>query len=626
MNPPTPQQPPQTPNIQGYIQAAQAQGISSDEIYGHLKSLGYVDSQGNISTSKQAPAPAPSNVGTDVTNYADDVGTGLENTFNQGAKNVMSDVENIPKNTGNVASDQNTVVGKAGDVAADVAATATGAGHVAGDIAGTAGGILGAVISPLLPASVKNSIGDATKYVSDKVNAIPGMTPEIAKSLGDLFNTGSLLGGSEAEPGVKAGVSAAAGAGSDALQSVADTAVSAKNAVTDAAGTVGSKLSDAATSITPNMQTLIDRVKNTPEEASTIANQIKGYFKTAESAKGVTGAPTPLDTAGAQFKPAMDALKTKMGATGEAMKAALAPVADAKATGVSDVLSNLKDMTSERVGAQYAPMEEGSADTLKGMTFPQRVQHLNDIIDGTKPDPFGGDGVFHSAPGREMTVSSAPDIKKLANLHETLSNLGDNPTVQQLHDTVQRLQSDLYKSSKIGAEPIDSNVKGIMKQTVGMLNEKAKTTAMEAEKAKGLTPGAYADAKSQYGELADLQNNMSRRLGTGYKNASSLVKKVFSPQNNGLNPLIKNLETHSGVPILDHATMADFAMRAVKDPRITSLLEKGASGAKDAQSFIDALKNIDITKPASWVGPITQQVTSRLSDPLGSTLRKLGSK
>lgn len=136
----------------------------------------------------------------------------LGNTFNQGASNIESDVGNVQSNAQKAG----------GSPLAYAAAGGAAAGHIAGDIAGTAGGILGSFIAPLLPQQIKDSMGDATTYVANKINQIPGMTPDIAKSLGDLFNTATLgLGGAAEEPAINAIKSGASAAG-DTLGQAAD--------------------------------------------------------------------------------------------------------------------------------------------------------------------------------------------------------------------------------------------------------------------------------------------------------------------------------------------------------------------------------------------------------------------
>jgi len=126
---------------------------------------------------------------------AGSIGNAIENTFMQGGKNVMKDISNEPNlvqpSTGNGVGDIGMNATK------NVLALGATAGHIAGDVASTAGGIIGSVISPFIPQAIKSKVGDITQAISDKVNAIPGMTPEIAKSLGDVFNTLTLKGGEE---------------------------------------------------------------------------------------------------------------------------------------------------------------------------------------------------------------------------------------------------------------------------------------------------------------------------------------------------------------------------------------------------------------------------------------------
>lgn len=121
------------------------------------------------------------------------MGESIINTFKEGGKNVTKDATDIPVNAEKAG----------GSITAKTASILTGAGHVAGDIAGTAGGLIGDVFAPLIPKAVKDKVGDVSKLLTDKIHSIPGMTPDIAKSLGDVFNTLTLKGGEEATPVVK---------------------------------------------------------------------------------------------------------------------------------------------------------------------------------------------------------------------------------------------------------------------------------------------------------------------------------------------------------------------------------------------------------------------------------------
>lgn len=121
------------------------------------------------------------------------VATNLKNTFTEGAKQLTDTVSNVFKKT----EQENT-----GGVE-KVLNYAQGAGDIAGNIAGTAGGVLGSFIEPVLPESAKKTIGNVAEYIDSNIKSIPGMTPEIHKSLADVFNTVTLLGGSKAATSAK---------------------------------------------------------------------------------------------------------------------------------------------------------------------------------------------------------------------------------------------------------------------------------------------------------------------------------------------------------------------------------------------------------------------------------------
>lgn len=192
------------------------------------------------SVSSQGSSPVPSfdpngstmqtlNGPSQSQSYPSKVLGNLGSTFSQGGQNVMSDISNTPNLAAQAGSSP----------LAKIAAVGTTAGHVAGDIAGTAGGILSSFIAPLLPDSVKNGIGNVSKTISDKVNSIPGMTPEIAKSLGDVFNTSSLEAGGQAEEPV---ANIAKDVGGKVSSTINDTVGNIK----DSLPTVGAKTSEAS--------------------------------------------------------------------------------------------------------------------------------------------------------------------------------------------------------------------------------------------------------------------------------------------------------------------------------------------------------------------------------------------
>lgn len=136
-----------------------------------------------------------------------DLGDKTAQTFKQGGENIMKDIQNVK-----------------------TAGIAPTLGHIAGDIAGTAGSFLGNILSPLIPNVAKEKIGEVSQFIDKKVNEISGMTPEIHKSLGDVFNTASLLGGKEALPN---DIGTPASIASDLKTTVVDTGNTIKKTASD---------------------------------------------------------------------------------------------------------------------------------------------------------------------------------------------------------------------------------------------------------------------------------------------------------------------------------------------------------------------------------------------------------
>ncbi len=72
---------------------------------------------------------------------------------------------------------------------AKLAAIGQTAGHMAGNIAGGVGDIIRAFISPFIPKQAQEVIGNISKDIDTKISEIPGMTPELHKSVGDVIDT-----------------------------------------------------------------------------------------------------------------------------------------------------------------------------------------------------------------------------------------------------------------------------------------------------------------------------------------------------------------------------------------------------------------------------------------------------
>lgn len=225
-------------------------------------------------------------------------------SLSQRGQNIVSDIQNTP----NLAQQSgNSMVAK---TAADLST----AGHVAGQVAGGVGDIIGNVISPLIPNQVKSGIGNVSQYINDKVNKIPGMTPDIHKSLGDVFNTLSLLGGEKATPTVTE-------AAKSGVQSATDIV---KNTITKSPEDIAkTNYESALMHTTPNYEAL-SAAKKAEMASETIRTvnpdgTIKSVPRIQEGGilKGRTLTPTTTEKAAAQqlsqvpgYKPGMTALDT----------------------------------------------------------------------------------------------------------------------------------------------------------------------------------------------------------------------------------------------------------------------------------------------------------------------------
>lgn len=279
------------------------------------------------------------------TNQPQTIQGNLENTFNQGASNIESDIGNVQSNAQKAG----------GSPLAYAAAGGAAAGHVAGDIAGTAGGILGSFIAPLLPEAIKNSVGDATNYVAQKVNQIPGMTPDIARSLGDLFNTGSLaLGANVEEPAVNAVKSGA--------NAVGDTLTQGVEGIKNAVSNIGKGNVEAATTAREiASQQAVSSVKNIHSSVGDFKSDLGTSFR--EGAQNIEKTNPNL----------------KLALTPE-QELSLSQLKDTKSFALPDYLKTTntpEDISDIQTSHQLSPTQAQDLITqLNNSTFSDRVSGL----------------------------------------------------------------------------------------------------------------------------------------------------------------------------------------------------------------------------------------------------------
>lgn len=439
----------------------------------------------------------------------------------------------------------------------------TGATDVMGNVAGEAGDIIGGLVklgsqatmpkpvydfvSNLLSSGVKTAINsNAGQNLAQIWGELSAKYPDATKNVGNLLGITGLVAGT---PDVNVGELAdvAKGGAQAAGSMVGDTASNVGQGIVNTTSKfVQAPINAAQDLATPIDQNVLKILQNpNPNTASTLKNM----FSSAKEAISTTGAPSPLEIAGKNsFGNAMDSIKSQLGDAGKVLNDSLAE-------------NGTKTVDTSAVKNVF---NEGLESRL-----------------GTKVDVTGD---LSDAPGRKSIITSSPsDSRMVKMVDQALYKLGSNPTVQEVNDTVDSLQGELYKAPMKGAEALNGKTQGFVKQIVGQLNGVAKDAAGPE----------YSEANETYANLKDMQNELNTKMGTNYKNAGAQMKRIFSPSDGGIKSLVTRLERQTGEPIFHDATLAKFAMDSVGDPRAISLLDKVGKVADTGfyRSMINFVKN-----------------------------------
>lgn len=271
-------------------------------------------------------------------------------------------------------------------------------------------------------------------------------------------------------------------------------------------------------------------------------SKIDEYFETAKRAKDDFSVDSPLELAGNKATEAMDALSAKMKAIGEQKTALTGQLGDVDASkAVQEAKRSLNAILRERVGTQIV-REDGAI-------------------------------VLRNAPGRLSKVTDQTDRKLIGQVVRLLDRLDQNPTFQRVDDTIDALQSMLYKSAgRNVARPMSKPVEGAIKNVVGELN----ANLGGLSRPRGLRAGklsSYEKVNSDYRRLKELRDALSKALGKDSSKGGSLMKRVFSPTDGGTKRMFADIEKETGINLIDEASLARWAMNAVGDDRARNLLE-----------------------------------------------------
>jgi len=234
--------------LRGNLGPAPAQG-SSNILSQRQQTFGVAPVTPPPQTPQNTTGEAPGFGNNTVTRTQQEIGSDIGKSVQTHGQNIMNDIANTDPNH-------------------PVLSSLANAGHAAGNVAGVIGDAFGSIISHIVPQSVKDAGSNAVQWAADKVNSIPGMTeklnqvnsfmdknPDVAKSISDVFNTVSLLGGEKGTPVVKNAVS-------DLSKVTGGLADKAATKIGEVGGNIVNKVGEVASNVSEKIGDVTGGVKN----------------------------------------------------------------------------------------------------------------------------------------------------------------------------------------------------------------------------------------------------------------------------------------------------------------------------------------------------------------------------
>ncbi len=486
------------------------------------------------------------------TSYVPQVVSNIKDNFERGAKNVISDVSQPFASTATMNPLQGTLT------------NLQTAGNVAGNVAGTAGGIIGSFISPLLSEGVKQKIGDVTSYVSNKVNSIPGMTPEIAQGLGNVFNTLTLEGAGEAKPVIQAG------------------AKKVSNIASDVGTLAKNILPEAKPSILDTVKIVDDY--NRAIKPSIVGKSTAGQIEMANS-KVVNGLKAIADN-----KASLEFVDNE----GNLIKGQVPRSVDQLSQSIEQTKRTIYDKydaLAKQAGQQgvtiNAPLiakelEAVVKDRAFQLTNPKAVQYAQDTMDRFK------------AAG-QLDAKTAQDV--IQHYNSSLKAFYRNPN----YDTASQASIDSMIANKLRSE-LDNGI-------------------------TGATGEQYQALKNQYGALSSMEKDVARRAAVwGRQNAVSLPNNLANIASGA--ELVRGLARLNPTDLVVSGAIKGIQkyMQYLNNPdngisRIFSQIEKSSPSSTGSMSGLGAQgikgntypkSTTESVKPQTIVKKVTQSQTEEL--------------
>jgi hypothetical protein len=555
--------------------------------------------QARLNAPKPAPATeqptSPQTLYTQKADIAKKVAATSVKSIGKGVMSFLSDTKNIAAqtwerlkadNADNLANNKGLQTPMAGPQAGlrMLGDVAQGVNEIAGAAFERTGitpaikaelGNMGKALNLITPDAISEPVKEGFNYLVngaiDKYSAWKQANPDQARNLESIGQIAMAIpniegGAALVKASKEAGVAVMDVAGSasktalkattGALKTTTGALKDTGTALGDAAGSIKQKAISATADIGKPIEENVKNALTNPERSADISSKLSDYFDQASTAKGKTGAVTPIETASEDnFKKALGTIQEKLKAAGEMKQQSLVENGS-KTVDVQKAYDNFGKNLDERLGTNFDPK-----------------------------------GELVSATGRESLIAgSASDNRLISMVRDSIDTLKRNPTLQRVNDVVDKLQSELYKTKQIGAVAINGKTEAVVKQFMKDLDLAAKDVGGDA----------YKLANADYARLIKLKQLSSKALGENFSKAGSIAKQVFSPAGLKMKQLVTALEAETGLPIFEDLTLAKFAMDSVKDPRIKSLL--------------DQLQNIPTSKGAI-LQKILDYIPEKLSTP-----------
>lgn len=385
--------------------------------------------------------------------------------------------------------------------------------------------------------------------------------PEAAMALSTVLDIGDIASNAIGLGAEKAGLQAGKNAVKSGITKTGEAIYKAGEKGAEGLSKVGEKISTSGI-ISPIDESIQGALKETN------LDKFNRYVEQATKAAKDNHEITPLEMAGQEATNAVKTMSSKLKEIGTAKSDFVKNVADTKVGNiVKDSIYEFKGLVNDRLGTTFT--KEG----------------------------------FGNVKGRLSVISDKADKTLLEDVFVKLKEAHKANNFKAVDDAIDYIQGMVSKRKAMGAVPVNTKVEGIIKKTVGGLNEKLKQ----------LGGTDYQNLNSQYHNIKSVTDKLNNLLGKEGDRAGSLMKRVFSPSDAGTKKLFAKVKEITGHDLVNEATLAKFVMESIGDSRQANLLEQAIKGVDSLKSrnIVNSLVNAGINKIKNPIGRARKIIESK---------------